>query len=169
MKHVYSHYYLLLVFLFMALQTAQAQNFGYVNSNEILSEMPEVKQADATIETLQKTLQQQLQASADKLQADYRAIQQKAEIGQLSHAQQEEEAKKLHERQNQLSVEEQNMVTQLQKKREELLGPIYDKVNKAIAAVANEKGYKMVFDQGVLLYSSDALNVSPLVKAKLGL
>ena len=120
MKHVYSHYYLLLVFLFMTLQTAQAQNFCYVNSNEILSEMPEVKQADATIETLQKTLQQQLQASADKLQADYRAIQQKAEIGQLSHAQQEEEAKKLHERQNQLSVEEQNMVTQLQKKREEL-------------------------------------------------
>lgn len=169
MKQLYSRSFLLFGFLVIALQTSQGQNFCYVNSQAILAEMPEVKQADTTLETLQKTLQQQLQASADKLQADYLAIQQKVEKGELAPTQQEEEAKKLQELQSQLSVDEQYMVTQIQNKRQELLEPIYAKVNNAISAVAKEKGYKMVFDQGVLLYVSETLDVSQLVKAKLGL
>ena len=36
---------------------AQAQKFGFVNSTALIAELPEVKQADATIEALQKQLQ----------------------------------------------------------------------------------------------------------------
>jgi len=168
MKNLYYRSFLLLVVLFISLQTAQGQNFGYVNSQAILAEMPEVKQAEANLEALQKQLQKRGQDMLTQLQADYLKIQQKIERGELSPAQQEQEAAKLQERQNQIAKEEQDMVAQIQNKRAELLEPIYNKINNAIALVANENGYKMVFEQGVLLYASDALDVSRQVRAKLG-
>ncbi len=81
MKKLYYHSLLLLVVLFISLQTAQAQNFGYANSSQILSEMPEVKQAEAKLETLQKQLQERGQDMLTQLQADFIAIQQKIERG----------------------------------------------------------------------------------------
>jgi outer membrane protein len=147
--------------------SVQAQQFGYVNSQAILAEMPEVKQAEANLEALQQQLQKRLQASMEQLQADYIEIQRQVEQGELSPRQQETEAQKLQTRQQELAGEEQGMVQQIQKKREELLNPIYDKVNNAIKEVAKEKGYTFIFDQAVLLYGEEALDVSADVKAKL--
>lgn len=147
--------------------SAEAQKFGYVNSQAILAEMPEVKQADANLEALQKQLQKKGQGMVEKLQNDYLAIQQKVEQGLLSPQQQETEAKKLEERQAEIAKFEQDMVNQLQEKRNELLQPIVDRVNKAIADVAKEDGYQMIFEQGVLLYFEPAQDVSTKVKAKL--
>ena len=42
------------------MNAAQAQKFGYVNSQEILAGMAEVKQADANLEALQKQLQKKV-------------------------------------------------------------------------------------------------------------
>jgi outer membrane protein len=147
--------------------SAEAQKFGYVNSQAILAEMAEVKQADANLEALQKQLQKKGQGMVEKLQTDYLAIQDKVEKGLLSPQQQESEAKKLEERQAEIAKFEQDMVNQLQNKRNELLQPIVDRVNKAIADVAKEEGYQMIFEQGVLLYFEPAQDVSAKVKAKL--
>lgn len=148
---------------------AQAQKFGYVNSQAILAEMPEVKQAEANLEALQKQLQKKGQSEIEKFQQDYVAVQQKAERGELSPKQQEEEAQRLKNKELELSQLEQEMMQQMQAKRSELLEPIYEKVNDAIEAVAKENGYTMIFDQGVLLYKEDSQDVSDLVKAKLGI
>lgn len=169
MKNFHSHFFLLLALLFSTIQTIQAQNFAYVNSQLILSEMSEVKQANDNLEELQKSLQKELEASTEKLKADYYAVQQKVERGLLSPAEQEQESAKLQKLQKKLADDEQGMVAQIEAKREFLFGPIYDRVNNAIMAVAQENGYKMIFDQAVLLYSSDALDVSKQVRAKLGL
>jgi len=52
-----------------------------------------------------------------------------------------------------------------------LLQPIYDKVNTAIKAVAEEEGYAFIFDGStqVLLYADETTDVSSKVKAKLGM
>lgn len=160
---------MLTLVLFGALQTVQAQKFGYVNSAELLSSLPGVKQAESSLEALQKQLQKQGQGMVEKLQQDYTLVQQKAERGELSPRQQEEEAKKLEERQAEIAKFEQDMVSKLQAKRNELLKPIYDSVNEAIAAVAKENGYTFIFDQQVLLYFEEGDNVGPMVKAKLGI
>lgn len=159
----------LLVMMCFAAISVQAQKFGYVNSQEILANMPEVKQAEANLEALQKQLQKKLQDGMNKLQQDYVAIQQKVERGELSPKQQEEEAKKLQDRQNQLAQEEQGMVEQIQKKRADELNPILEKVNKAIADVAKEDGYQFIFEQGALLYFEESQDVSAKVKAKLNM
>lgn len=158
---------LLLVLTFTALNV-QAQEFGYVNSQLILSEMPRVKQAESNLEALQSQLQKKLQSSVETLQSDYVALQQKVERGELSRVQQEEQAQALQVRQQQLAQEEAGMVQQIQEKREELLQPIYDDLNTAIKAVAEEKGYSFILDQQVLLYGVEALDVSAAVRTKLG-
>lgn len=159
----------LLVTMFSTAELAEAQKFGYVNSAAILAEMPEVKQAEANLEALQKQLQKKGQGMVEKFQQDYMSIQQKAEQGELSPKQQEEEAQKLKERELEIAQFEQEMVQTMQDKRNELLEPIYDKVNGAIKAVAEENGYTMIFDQSVLLYREDSQDVSAQVKSKLGI
>lgn len=159
----------LFIVLFCMASTVQAQKFGFVNSAKILSEMAEVKQAEANLEALQKQLQKKGQGMVQKLQSDYTAIQGRIEKGEMTPKQQEEEAKKLKQREADIAKFEQDMVKQIQDKRNELLKPIYDKVNDAITAVAKEGGYQFIFDEGVLLYFEDTQNVSSLVKAKLGI
>lgn len=159
-----------LILALVAMVTAvQAQKFGYVNSAAILAEMPEVKQADANLEALQKQLQKKGQNMVTALQKDYTAAQEKIAKGLLSPKQQEDEGKKLETRQKEIAKFEQDMVKQIQDKRNELLQPIYDKVNAAIADVAKENGFQFIFDQGVLLYYEASQDVSAMVKAKLGM
>ncbi len=150
-------------------QAASAQKFGYVNSALILSEMPDLKQAEASLEALQQQLQKKGQAMVEKLQADYAVVQQKMERGELSPKQQETEAARLKTAEEEVGKFEQEMMKQLQAKRDELLQPIYDKVNKAIMDVAKENGFQFIFDQGVLLYADESQDVGPLVKGKLGI
>lgn len=159
---------LLLVFSVLAL-SAQAQKFGFVNSADILSALPKVKQADANLEALQKQLQKKGQSMVEQLQQDYLAVQQKVERGELSPKQQEEEAAKLKERETEIGKFEQDMVKQLQDKRNELLEPIYKEVNDAIAAVAKENGFQFIFEKSVLLYFEESQDVSAMVKTKLGI
>ena len=159
----------LVLVLVAATISLNAQKFGYVNSALILSEMPDVKQADANLEALQKQLQKKGQSMVEQLQSDYLAAQQKIEQGELSPKQQEDESKKLEVKQREIAKFEQDMVQQVQDKRAELLEPIYEKINNAIKAVAEEKGYQFIFDQGILLYADEAQDVSAFVRAKLGM
>ena len=59
------------------------------------------------------------------------------------------------------------MAKQLQDKRTELLGPIYDKVNTAIAAVAKENSVQLIFDHVVLSHAEATHDVMRWVKANL--
>ncbi|TXF89176.1 OmpH family outer membrane protein [Neolewinella aurantiaca] len=155
--------------LLAATTTASAQKFGYVNSQAILAEMPEMKAAESNLEGLQKQLQKKGQAMVTSFQTDVQALQAKAQAGELTPKQQNDESAKLEKRQAEIGKFEQDMVSDLQKKRTELLEPIYEKVNDAIKAVAEEGGYQFIFDQQVLLYGQETSDVSTAVKAKLGM
>ncbi len=162
-------------FLFVALlsmtATLQAQKFGYINSVVILNEMPEFRQANSNLETLQKQLMKKGQGMVELFEKDLAAIQQKVANGQLSPVEQEEEGKKLEERKNKIGKFEQEMQTQLKEKSDELLSPLVDEVNQAIKDVAKEGGYQMIFDQstGIILFADESTDLSDQVKVKLGM
>jgi len=158
-----------LIMITCFLGSAIAQKVGYVNSQSIISELPDVKAADLTVEALQKQLQKKAQEMVEKFQADYAEVQRKVENGDLSPKQQEEEGKRLEARQAELGQLEQDSYKQIQDKRNELLRPIYDRVNEAIKAVAEENGFLMLVDQAVLLYSDPSVDATALVRKKLGL
>ena len=83
--------------------TLSAQKFGYLNSQAILAELPEVKQSEAELEALQKQLQKKGQTMLETLQADYQVMQKKVDSGELSPKMQEEEGKKLQVREEDLN------------------------------------------------------------------
>lgn len=160
---------LVAVLLFAASATATAQKFGYVNSAEILAAMPSMKAAESNLEALQKQLQKQGQQMVTSFQTDLEALQTRAAAGEMTPKQQQDEGAKMEKRQQEIASFEQKMISDLQEKRADLLKPIYDKINEAIEAVAKENGYTLIFDQQVLLYGEESVDVSAMVKAKLGI
>ena len=60
------------------------------------------------------------------------------------------------------------MRDQLLKKQQELMAPVLEKVQKAIEAVAKEKGYTYILDAAAgVLYADPQYDVSDLVRQKL--
>jgi outer membrane protein len=147
----------------------QAQKFGFLNSTALMAELPKVKQADTDLEAFQKQLQKKGQDMVTAFQTKVADFQKKVEAGEVPPKVQEEQEKKLEEERQSILNYEQDMMKQLQDKREALLKPIMDEINTAIKAVASENGYQYIFDQGVLLHFDASMDVSALVKKKLGL
>jgi outer membrane protein len=169
MKNVFKIGALALTMLVFAFTAQAQQTFGYVDAQAILAELPAVKQAEANLEALQAQLQKKLEASITQFQTDVQAFQQKVERGELAPVQQQTEQARLEKRQQELAGEEQGMVQQIQDKRTELLEPIYDSLNEAIASVAKENGFTFIFDKQVLLYSEESQDMSEAVKAKINI
>lgn len=161
----------LLLVLVGTVAVAQAQKFGYVNSQALLAEMSDVKQARSELETLEKQLRAKGQGMLTSFQAKYEDVQKKVQQGILSPKQQEEEAIKLREEETKIAQFEQEMMQKIQQKEATLLQPILDRVNTAIKDVAEENGYTFIFDAStsILLYAQESTDVSSLIKSKLGI
>ncbi len=165
--------YLLMAFLALGVSNlAYGQlKIGYVNSVALLQDIPDVKQANANLEALQKQLTKKGQGMVEEFQKKYQELQQKEQRGELSPKQLEEEAQKLREEETKIAQYEQEMQTQLGEKRNTLLQPIFDDVNAKIAEVAKENGFTYIIDEsgGSLLYKDEAFDITAMVKEKLGL
>ena len=160
--------FILSVFISMGF-TLQAQKFGYVDSNGILEQMPEVKAMRSNLKVLQDQLNKQGQKLVTEYQAQEASAIEKKKAGNLSPQEEETIIQNLAKKQEEFLKFQQEMQSKILKKEQELLEPILTKVRKAISDVAAENGYQFIFDAGVLLYASDVTDVSAKVKAKLGI
>ena len=162
---------LTLAFIMIASFQLQAQKFGYINSQELIQNMAEVREANANIETYKTQLQKKGEEMVKKLQTKYQSLEQKRAQGELSPKQLEVEAQSLQSEEVQIAQFEQDSQQKIIDKSETLLRPIRDKIQNAINAVAAENGYQYIFDAslGVILYADDTTDVSNLVRTKLGL
>jgi len=160
----------LVVFILLA-NISFGQKFAYINSQAILGNLPEVKQANANIETFRNQLISLGQKKVEALQKKYKELEQKQSRGELSPLQLDNEAKKLKADEEQLAKFDQESQQRIMEKSEELLKPIRDKVQKAIDDVAKENGYNFIFDasMGFILYADKNTDISDKVKAKLGI
>ncbi len=163
---------LVMVFtLLVGQENLMAQKFGYLDSSSILAEMPEVKQAESQLTTLQKQLQKKGQQKLEALQTKYQELAGQEEAGLISPKDLQARAEELKGEELELSQYEREMQEQLMTKRESLLQPILDRVQGVIDQVAEEEGFVYVFDSstGILLYADDSLDITSKVKAKLGM
>ncbi len=160
-----------LLFVFSSGLFLNAQKFGFMNSAAIMAEIPEVKQADSNLKAYQEQLSKQGQQKVEALQAKYQELARKEKQGEIAPKALQEQADKLKVEEEEITKMEQDMQTQMATKREGLLQPILDKINKAIVDIAKENGYSYIFDSsaGMLLYADETTDVSTLVRAKLGL
>ncbi len=163
------------VFAVLAVATsvnAQAQKFGHIDLQALIQVMPERATAETEFNKVQDEMeeilagmQKDLQAKMgefEKLGTDASEIKKNAKITEIQDIQQRI--------QNYQAAAGQ----QLQQKQVEVLQPVFDKAENAIAEVAKEKDLIYVFDlsegnRNVLYKSNQSLDLLPLVKLKLGI
>lgn len=155
----------------LSLASIQAQKVGHLNSQTLLAEMPEVKEAESNLKAFQTQLEKKGQQMVEVLQKAYQDVSRKEQQGEISPKQLEEEGKKLKAEEEKIQAYEADMQAQMVTKREELLQPILDRVNSAIADICSVKGYQYIIDlsSGVLLFAADEHDITAEVKKKLGL
>lgn len=158
------------ILLLMAPFTLSAQmKFGHINSNELLSKMPKVIEAKKKLEDYGKQFEEQLKELKAELEKKYAAYQtDKDKWPDATKKSKETELQQLQER---LQTFNQQAQEDIQKKQEELLGPIVTTVKEAIKSIAKEQHYSYIFDTGLgaVLYAQESDDITALVKKKLNI
>jgi len=135
---------------------------AYINSDLVIQQLPEAQDAQKTLEEMQKS-------SVDSLQAIEKEFQAKLSEYQQQESMMTEEAKKkkqleLQDLQNKWSQYKQLKSDEIAKKRDDLMRPIMEKIQKAIDQLAKEEGLNFIFDKSaalpVLLYGDAEYNLT---------
>ncbi len=142
---------------------------GYINSNKLMSTMPEADSAQAQVKAYAAGLQKQMQSMAQEYQSKVRSYQ--SNVGTMSDLIRQTKEKEISDLQQRIQAFQASADQDVQEKQQELFKPIIDKVKTAIDAVGKENGYSYILDvsQGVVLYYANGDDVTPLVKKKLHL
>ena len=161
----------LIVLLFMILPlgvVAQEVKIAYVKTQEVFMAMPEVSDMEKQMADLNEKYKMELQQMQEEYQKKYSDfIAQQDSLTENIKLRRMQEINDIQDRMNNfVQVAQQDV----QKKQQELLQPIQQKLQDAIQKVGAENGYTYIIDPAALLYTgTDAVDATPLVRTKLGL
>lgn len=153
---------LFLLFLFVTSTSAFGQiKIGYMNTEEVMNEMPGRSEVEQELNNFIEQKQEELQNRTAAFQDSVATIQQNQE--DLSEAQEQQ----LTQMEASLQEFQQGLQQQIQQRRSELLQPLYEKMDQAIATVAEDKDLDFVINEAtstgenVIYYSeSQELNIT---------
>lgn len=163
---------LLSTFLFATVCGIYAQKFAYVDSEYILSNLPEYTQAKYQLDQVAKKWQKEIEDKNAALDRDIKAYE--AEKVLLTEDMRIKREKEIDEkRQAILDLQKKRFGKDgdLFKKQQELIKPIQDKVYDAIKDVSENKSYGIVFDKAgatTIMYASSKFDISDAVIRSLG-
>lgn len=147
---------------------AFAQKFGIVDTEAVITALPDFVAMQTEIDTVSKKHEEELKNLQDKFKKEYADFQALAEDTPQSIRD-----RRLTELQEQDQKIQQYMMIarqDIERMQTAKMEPIQKRVIDAITAVGNEGGYTFIFDKNQPVYTgSTAVDVTPQVKAKLGL
>lgn len=147
---------------------ASAQKFGHINTQELFAQMPEVAQVKLKMDTIQSQYENQLASMNEEIQRKYQDYQQNEAT--MPDAIKQMRQQELQEMQGRLQTFYQTAEQDIQKKQQELLAPVHEKMTKAIKTVGEREGYTYIFDSAAMVHiGSDATDVTPAIKKELGI
>lgn len=145
-----------------------AQKFGVVDAQSVLTALPEFTKMQEQITEASKKYEDEfkkLSEEMDKKIAEYQALGQDApqSIRERRESELQEFDQKIQQFRNTASQD-------LQRQQQTLMAPIEQKLIEAIKAVGQEGSYTFILQDGSALYQgTDVVDVTPAVKAKLGI
>ncbi|BDD03106.1 OmpH family outer membrane protein [Aureibacter tunicatorum] len=166
---------LLIIFfcLFGVSVVSNAQKFGYVDTEYVLSKMPEYAKAQEEVNTLSATWQSEIQQMYKEIEGMYDALQ--AEEVLLT-------AEMKKERQEGIKEKEQEVKEYHKKvfgfeglfflKKKELIKPVQDLVFEAVEKVSKKNKIQIMFDKSgdlVMIYTNPVHDYTDYVLEELGL
>ena len=139
---------------------AQTQKIGHMDMQYVLSAMPEMKQVQSQLQTLQGQLENQAQAKQKDFEEKYNRY--VSEGQQMAEAIRVDLEKELSQMQQSAQEFATNAQQTLQQKEQQLMQPLYEKIGNAINEVAKEGSYSYIINAGVpgldVLYFADPAN-----------
>jgi outer membrane protein len=160
-------YFLILVFLLVGSTfiSAQTQKIGYVDSQVILTQLPEAIKAQGDLDALSNTWS----AHLDTMRADYQ--QALADYQKKANTMPEKEKQTMQQK---LVSQENDIVNynrekfaqntgEIYKKQDQIFGPVKSKIYKAIKDIAKREDMKFVFDKAgdvILLYADPVYDLT---------
>ena len=159
---------LLAIFGLLTLASS-AQKFGHINSQELLSLMPERTTAETSLQDYAKGLENQLMS----MQTEYQSMVENYQNNEESYDDltKQDKIAEIQGLEKRLTTFQQSAQASLQEKEQELLKPILEKAQNAIDVVAEKGKYTYILDSsaGFILYSKDSEDILDKVKKELGL
>jgi len=145
-----------------------AQKFGHINTQELFAQMPEVAKVKLQMDTVQAQYENQLASMNEEFQKKYQDYQ--AQEATMADAIKQIRQQELQEMQQRIQLFYQTAEQDIQRKQQELLAPIHERMAAAIKAVGTREGYTYIFDSAAMVHiGEDATDVMPAVKRELGI
>jgi outer membrane protein len=153
-------------------QTPTSQKIGHADWEYIFALMPEYKKIESELKTFETQLTNQLKTKSQELETKYKTYQ--ALPANTPEAIKKDKESELAYLEQNIQKFRQDAQNSLQQKQTELVSPVFEKVGKAIEAVALENGFSYIINPqmmgggDVLLFADEKYNISNLVLKKLG-
>lgn len=158
----------ILLALFIALPSMVfAQKFGVVDTQNLITSLPEVKEVQTQMETSVKKFtdeENKLRAEYEKKLKEFQDM-----AADTPDAIKNRRIEDLQGLEQKIMEFRNNAQQDLQRQQEQLMAPIQQKIMTAIQSVGSEGGFTFIFENGASLFTGkDVVDVTAQVKAKLG-
>jgi outer membrane protein len=163
----------ILGFFVFGLNFADAQKFGYIDSDFILGKMPEYKKAQDEIDQLSGGWQKEVEDLQKKVESLY--ISYKAEQVLLTEEMKQERLAEIEKKEKELKEYQRKVFGfggLFFLKKQELIKPLQDKVFDAVEKIAKANRLAIVFDKSgelVMMYTDPRHDYTDFVLEELGL
>jgi len=159
---------IIIALMLIAPMALSAQKFGHINTQELFAQMPEVNQVKQQMDTIQSQYESQLASMNEEFQKKYQDF--VAQEATMADAVKQIRQQELQEMQQRIQLFYQTAEQDIQRKQQELLAPVHEKMAKAIKAVGEREGYTYIFDSQAMVHiGNDAIDATPAVKKELGI
>lgn len=163
----------LALFVLFGTGFAYSQKYAYIDSDYILSNMPEYAEAKEKLDKLADRWTKEIEQRYELLTIKKdNFAREEVLLPAEEKKKREEEIKKLETEAMQMQKTRFGVSGDYFQKRQELIKPIQDKVYEAMQSVASKRSYSFVFDkanQSNLIYADNKFDISNSVLKEMGI
>lgn len=157
--------------LILCSSTLFAQKFGYINSQELISAMPERDSVQTKLTAYSQELGNQLETI--QVEFNNKVVEYQKAQSTLTETMRQVKEKELQDLQARYQDFQEAAQQDLQKMQAQLMTPVIERAENAIKKVCKANAFTVVFDQaaGAMAYFDEVtmVNVLPIVKKELGI
>lgn len=162
----------LIIILLVGTISVSAQKFAYIDTEYILKNVPEYKEAQKQLDGFSEQWQNQIEAKYKKIEKMYQDFQ--AEEILLTEQMKNKRREDILEKEQEVlkfKKEKFGVDGELFKKRKELIKPIQEKIYKAVQETANIGKYSVIFDKSIgltMVYTNPKYDKSDDILRRMG-
>lgn len=158
------------VLLFVSVQVIAQSKVGTIDSEFILSKMPELVKVQEDLKAYSTKLELELKAKVDDYQAKIKAYE--AGVANMTDPMKKTKQDEIVNLENDINKYRRNGSQLVQIERNRLLNPLYQKIGKALEEIAKAEGYSQVIitsGNNKIGYMDPKFDVTNAVMTKLGI